>query len=386
MPATDHDPLTVGALLIAVSDNTNDLIFVKNCKGELLFANPAALRALGRTLEQAHLCTSHDLFPDTEEAERIDRDDCRVLQEGQSLTLEQSVHLPQGVRTYATTKSPWFDHDGQLMGVVGISTDITARKQAEDCLRARELQLAATIAERTAALRELTNHIETIREEEKRAIARELHDDMGATLTSLSMHLQGAYVLFPDDEKWTGRKAKIQSLLAEVVASTRRMQTSLRPTMLDLFGLKTAIGDLMTEFGEQSALVCRVSLPDDDFPMDAKRDIALYRMLQEILNNVAKHARATRVDVILDVDEDRLALTVRDDGIGIAEERLCNNTTYGLRGLRERAVFLGGRITIRGNRGNAGSDSGTTGGTSGTTVAIEIPLPGMASGACSGDQ
>ncbi len=361
MSASDHDPLTVSALLIAVSDNTNDLIFVKDRDGALLYANPAALKALGKTCEQALHRTSSELLADAEEAVRVDDDDRLVMTEGKSRCIEQTVRMHHGVHTYSTTKSPWFDADGQLMGVVGISTDITARKAAEDSLRQRELQLEATIAERTAALRELTNHIENIREEEKRAIARELHDDMGATLTSLSMHLQGAYGLFPEDEKWRHRKAKIQSLLTEVVASTRRMQTRLRPTMLDLFGLKTAIGDLIVEFGEQSGLVCRLSLPDEDLPADPKLDIALYRMLQEILNNVAKHAGATRVDIILDIDEEQLALTVRDDGVGIDEHRVRNTTTYGLRGLRERAAFLGGHINIR-----------STGG--GTAVAIRIPL------------
>ena len=362
MPFTNHDPSAVSALLIAVSDNTNDSIFVKNCAGELIFANPATLAMLGKTRDEALFQTSRGLLSDTDEADRVDRDDRQVIETRMSLTVEQTLHLPGGVRTYSTTKAPWFDKGGNLMGLVGISTDITARKEAEDSLRARERQLEATIAERTAALRELTNHIESIREEEKRAIARELHDDMGATLTSLSMHLQGTYALFPDDEKWNGRKSKIQSLLASVVATTRRLQTNLRPTMLDLFGLKTAIGELLTEFSEESGLSCKASLPDDELVIDPKLEIALYRMLQEILNNVAKHAQASKVDVILDLDEDRLALTVRDDGIGIDEARLRNTVTHGLRGLHERAAYLGGNIRIR-----CGADGGTI-------VSIHIPL------------
>ena len=362
MPFTDHDPSAVNALLVAVSDNTNDSIFVKNCAGELIFANPATLRMLGKTRDEALFQTSRALLSNQDEAERIDRDDRQVFDTRMSLTVEQTLHLPNGVRTYSTTKAPWFDKSGNLMGLVGISTDITAHKEAEDSLRARERQLEATIAERTAALRELTNHIESIREEEKRAIARELHDDMGAALTSLSMHLQGTYALFPDDDKWNGRKEKIQSLLASVVATTRRLQTNLRPTMLELFGLKTAIGELLTEFGEESGLTFKASLPDDELVIDPKLEIALYRMLQEILNNVAKHAQASKVDVILDLDEDRLALTVRDDGIGIDDARLRNTVTHGLRGLHERAAYLGGSIAIR-----RGTDSGTI-------VAIRIPL------------
>ncbi|MBC7415802.1 MAG: PAS domain-containing protein [Herminiimonas sp.] len=360
----DHDTSTVSALLIAVSENTNDPIFVKNCSGELIFANPATLRMLGKTREEALYRTTRDLLSDPQEAARVDQDDRHVLDQRTSLTSEQTLHLPCGVRTYSTTKAPWIDGSGKLMGLVGISTDISARKEAEDSLRARERQLEATIAERTAALRELTNHIETIREEEKRAIARELHDDMGATLTSLSMHLQGAYALFPGDEKWSARKSKIQSLLAAVVETTRRLQTNLRPTMLDLFGLKTALGELLTEFGEESGLTCKLSLPDDDLPIDPTLEIALYRMLQEILNNVVKHAKASKVDVILDIDEDQLTLTVRDDGVGIDEDRLRNTVTHGLRGLHERASYLGGSIRIK--RGAGG----------GTIVAIDMPLPG----------
>lgn len=367
MPSTPHDLLAASALLTAVSDNTNDLIFVKNCTGELIFANPATFRQLGMTREDALYRNSRGLLADPDEADRVDRDDRHVMQTRTSVTVEQTVHLPQGVRTYSTTKAPWFDDSGQLMGVVGISTDITARKQAEDSLRAREQQLEATIAARTAELRELTNHIETIREEEKRAIARELHDDMGSTLTSLSMHLEEAYRLFPDEEKWTLRKARIQSLLAAVVTTTRRLQTRLRPTMLELFGLKTAIGELLGEFGEESGLTCKASLPDEEVAIDGKIEIALYRMLQEILTNVAKHAQASMVEVILDVDEDGLAMTVRDDGIGIAEERLRNNATHGLRGLRERVAFMGGSIAIRRN-GPAG----------GTVIAIRIPLAAAA--------
>ncbi|MFC3111381.1 PAS domain-containing protein [Undibacterium arcticum] len=349
-------------LLIAVSDNTSDPIFVTNRQGLLIFANPAMLRLVGKTREQAmHRC-SRELFTDQGEADLIDRDDQRIMHSGQAVTLEQTLHLPHGVRTYASTKAPWFDRHGQVMGVIGISTDITQRKLTEDSLKQREAQLEATIVQRTTALRKLTNHLETVREEEKRAIARELHDDMGAALTALSMHLESAYKLFPDDPLWHERKARIHGLLKSVVTTTRRIQTDLRPNMLDLFGLKAAINELAEEFEKRSNIVCRASLPDEELTLDPKLEIVLYRMLQETLSNVAKHAQARRVDLILDVDEDRVALTVRDDGIGIAPERRDNTSTYGLRGLYERAEFLGGKVAIVANQQR------------GTTVTIALPL------------
>jgi PAS domain S-box-containing protein len=350
------------ALLIAVSDNTHDPIFVKDSQGRLIFANPATLKQFGKSWDKAIYRNSRDLYPDPVEADQIDSEDRNIMNSKQSETLEQTLHLPTGVVTYQTTKAPWFDKRGKVLGVVGISTDITARKLAEDSLRERESQLEKTVIERTTLLRELTNHLETVREEEKQSIARELHDNMGASLTALSMHLETVYKLFPDEEKWIDRKGRIQTLVNALVATTRRIQTELRPNMLDLFGLKAAIVEQLDELSQRSGLVCKASMPDEDVTVGHQMEIAIYRMLQEILNNVTKHAQATRIDVILDVDEDRLALTVRDDGVGISDERRSNTTTYGLRGLRERATFFGGNVEIRANGGK------------GTTIAIEIPL------------
>ncbi len=349
------------SLLIAVSDNTDDPIFVKNPQGLLIFANPATLRRIGKTREQAMTRSSRELFIDPDEADQIDLDDQRIMQNGVSETLEQTLHLPDGVRTYTSTKAPWIDSDGTLRGIIGISTDISTRKEAEHRLKQRETELEDTIAQRTAALRKLADHLESVREEEKRAIARELHDDMGASLTSLNMHLATIYKVLPDEPKWAERITHIQALVAALVATTRRIQVGLRPIMLDLFGLKAGITEQVEEFQQRTAIICTASLPDEDVKLPHKLEITLYRMLQEALNNVAKHAQASQVEVILDVDEDFAALTVRDNGIGIPPERLDNQSTYGIRGLSERASFLGGTARVFATTGK------------GTTVRVELP-------------
>ena len=231
----------------------------------------------------------------------------------------------------------------------------------EQQLKEREAELESTVLQRTATLRKLADHLESVREEEKRAIARELHDDMGAALTSLSMYLASVYQMLPSDASWQDKAHKIQELVRSLVATTRRIQIELRPIMLDLFGLKAGITELMEEFAQRTGIVCKTSLPDEECALDGKLDITIYRMLQEALNNVAKHAQAKHVDVILDIDEDRIALTIRDDGIGIADDRLHNQSTYGIRGLSERATFLGGtaKVVAEGNTG--------------TTVNITLP-------------
>lgn len=356
------------ALLNAVSESTSDPIFVKNRQGLMIFANPATLHKLGKTWEETMYRSSRELFMVPEEADTIDRDDRRVMASGKPEKLEQTLHLPEGVVTFQTAKVPWFGKDGSVQGVIGISTDITERKQAEDELRQRESQLEKTVIQRTALLRELTNHLEKVREEEKRAIARELHDNMGASLTALSMHLEGVYQILPPDEKWSDRKTRMQGLMKSLVATTRRIQTELRPNTLDLFGLKAAISEQLDELHERTGIACHASLPDEDVEVGHEMEIAIYRMLQEMLNNVTKHAKASKVDVILDIDEDHVALTVRDDGVGIPEERRDNHKTYGLRGLRERATFFGGQVDIRSTPGK------------GALITISLPIrPELAS-------
>jgi PAS domain S-box-containing protein len=353
------------SLLAAVSNSTADPIFVKNRDGVLVFANSASLHMLGKSREQAIGQPLGALLAGADSADggrHEALDDLRVLQEKISLTVEHSVGPPASRRTFATTMSPWLGPDGEALGMVCISTDISGRKEAEDTLRARESRLEETISRRTATLRRLADHLETVREEEKRAIARELHDDMGASLTSLSMHMEGAYPLLPSDAQWIERKAKIQNLLRSLVTTTRRMQTELRPTMLDLFGIKAAIHELIDDFRQRGSIEYDLSLPDEDVTIGHKLEITVYRMLQEILNNVVKHAQATHVDVILDVDEDRVALTVRDNGIGISSDSRDRPNAYGLRGLQERAAFLGGTVSFSNGRNG------------GTVVSVQLPL------------
>lgn len=350
------------SMLAAASDNTADPIFIGNRDGLLAFANPASLRMLGKTREQALGQPLGALLAAAGGAGHEPLADMSVLRDKVSKTVEHSLGPSHASRTYATTVSPWLGPDGAALGVICISTDITGRKEMEDMLRARESRLEETISRRTATLRRLADHLETVREEEKRAIARELHDDMGASLTSLSMHMEGAYPLLPSDPQWTERKAKIQNLLRSLVTTTRRMQTELRPTMLDLFGIKAAIHELTDDFRQRGGIGYEVNLPDEDIAIGHKLEITLYRMLQEILNNVVKHAKASHVDIILDVDEDRVALTVRDNGIGIAPDKRDRPDVYGLRGLQERAAFLGGTVSFSDGRNG------------GTVVSVQLPL------------
>lgn len=349
------------ALLRAVSDNTPDAIFVKDSAGRMVFANPANLRLLDKPREEVIGYRNVELYSDPTDAERISMEDQSVIESGRARVFETTVNFPGGIRTLHSTKAPWLNARGEVMGLVGISTDITERKRMEDTLKAHETQLEALVAARTAEVSELIGHLETTREEEKRAIARELHDDLGSALTALNMHLSLIFQQMPADPRFTERSLKIKALLSSITDATRRIQNGLRPDKLDVFGIKVAIAEQALEFEKYSGMACNASLPDDALSYAPRVDIALFRMVQESLNNIAKHAQATRVDVILDDTDDEIILTIRDNGIGISPERLTNVMTHGLRGMRERAAYLGGSVKVSGAHG------------SGTTIAVTIP-------------
>lgn len=349
------------ALLRAVSDNTPDAIFVKDCNGRMVFANPAKLRLLGKERDQVIGFSSAELYLEKADAARVMEEDRTVILSGKPMVFETTTRYVDGIRTMHSTKAPWQDAKGQVMGLVGISTDITERKRMEDALKAHETQLEALVAARTFEVSELIGHLETTREEEKRAIARELHDDLGAALTALNMHLSLIFQQMPPEPKFTERSVKIKALLSSITNVTRRIQNGLRPDKLDVFGVKIAIAEQAAEFEKYTGVVCNVNLPDDQLGYAPRVDIALFRITQEALNNIAKHAKATHVDVVLDDVDDEIVLTVRDNGIGIPVANPGGVITHGLRGMRERVAYLGGTVRVNGAEGK------------GTTIVITIP-------------
>lgn len=348
-------------LLRVVSDNTPEAIYVKDRKGRMVFANPATSRLLGMGSDNLIGKTSAELFADPEDARLVQEHDQEVMQSGSARAMEETIHGPEGVRTLYSTKSPWLDAWGRPQGVVGISTDITERKRVEDALREHEMHLERLVKERTAEVSELIGHLETTREEEKRAIARELHDDLGSALTALSMHFAILFQKLPPDSPLTERAQQIKALLATVTQTTRRIQVGLRPDKLDIFGIKTAISEQCVEFEKYSGVTCTVDLPDEDLSWAPATEIGLFRMVQEGLNNIAKHARATQVQLTLDDSEDGIVLTMRDNGVGFAPDAAAHRLTHGLRGMRERAQYLGGTFMVKSAPGQ------------GCTVSIHLP-------------
>ena len=230
--------------------------------------------------------------------------------------------------------------------------EILERERIEGELRASE-----------ESLRALAARLQSVREEESTRIAREIHDELGQALTGLKMDLT-----------WFARRAtvgqrvfeqKLQSmfeLIDDTIRAVKRIASGLRSEALDQLGLLAAIGWHARDFQARTGIRCKISLPEEALVLDPERATAVFRICQEMLTNVARHARATKVEVVMELVGGRLELAVRDNGRGIAAEHARSSRSFGLMGMRERALLLGGEIRIEGERGK------------GTSASLSIPV------------
>ncbi|NHZ80897.1 histidine kinase [Massilia sp. CCM 8695] len=202
------------------------------------------------------------------------------------------------------------------------------------------------LAERNADLSELLGHLTTCRDDERRLLARKLHDSLGSSMTALTMHLALLTQQLPKEKALQERTAQMKQLLMTIINTNRDMQLSLWNDKLEFLGIKSAIAELVSDFGKQHHLVARCSLPDEDESYPREHGVALLRALEEGLRNIAAHAGATEIDVILDDGGDERMLTVRDNGVGLGERSAASSGCHGLRLLRERARYLGGALSV----------------------------------------
>jgi len=232
-----------------------------------------------------------------------------------------------------------------------IASDLSETKRAEQELRASSEQL-----------RNLTAHLLSVREEERARISREVHDELGQSLTAVKMDLAWLAGRLPRRNGQMLKRIRSTRQLADsIIQSIRRISTELRPAVLDL-GLAAAVEWQVQEFETRSGIQCKVRLPTREV-VASNASTAMFRISQEILTNVARHAKATRVEVVLQKQRDRLALLIRDNGRGFDQADPSLSKSLGLLGMRERAAILGGWVNISSAPGK------------GTTVTAWIPLP-----------
>lgn len=199
-------------------------------------------------------------------------------------------------------------------------------------------------AARAAELAELLGHLTSCWDDERRQLARKLHDSLGSSMTALTMHLALLSQHLPEPQR--DRAAQMKTLLNNIIETNRTMQLALWNDKLEFLGPKAAIAELVQEWGHEHGIKARASLPDEDPDYSRAQGVALLRAAEEGLRNVLAHAKATQVDVILDDDGDQAMLTVRDNGVGPGNGVGDAMRHHGLRLLRERARLLGGTLTL----------------------------------------
>jgi PAS domain S-box-containing protein len=228
--------------------------------------------------------------------------------------------------------------------------DITDRKRAEDELLNSVTQM------RALAARE-----QTVREQERQSVSREIHDELGQALTAIRLELSAWMGDLPPGQQRSPRAASLMSLIDETIQSVRRIATSLRPGILDDAGLTPAVEWAVEEFASRAGIKYRLDLPSDDLRLDPELSTALFRILQEALTNVARHANATELTVRISMETGSVRLEIHDNGQGITGAQLSHSASVGILGMQERARLLGGELIVRGSPGK------------GTTVTVRIP-------------
>jgi signal transduction histidine kinase len=252
------------------------------------------------------------------------------------------------------------DRLGRLGAAVGHALE-QAQSRRERTLVNEGLKLA------NEKYRALAARIEAIREQERTKIAREIHDVLAQELTRLKIDLVwlGKRLGKPFDEPLRSqlieRIADATTQTDTAISTVQRIATELRPVVLDSLGLPAAVEWQTEDFARRTGLACTATTPRGEFALDRERATALFRILQESLTNIARHARAGRVSVELASDANELVLTIQDDGVGIGRIQAEDPGSIGLVGMRERAEAFGGALTIAGTPG------------AGTRVTVRLP-------------
>lgn len=232
-----------------------------------------------------------------------------------------------------------------------LEDEIVVRKQTEEKLKSYREQL-----------RNLNHRLQSIREEEKTHIAREVHDELGQALTALKMELACLESELPQEQPALQEIIRsMGKLIDSTVTSVQRICTELRPQILDVLGLCDAIEWETGEYQKRTGIQCEVSLDSGQNSLDRDRSTTFFRIFQEMMTNVARHADASKVQISFKKEKDYLVLEVKDDGKGIESKQIHGSKSFGLMGIRERALLWGGEANIEGAPGK------------GTTASVKIP-------------
>jgi PAS domain S-box-containing protein len=327
-------------------ETANDgILLLEKHEGKITHANPAATGMLGYSKEE---CIGKKL---QNIGVSLDMGDFQKIMQ----TLDRSGIIYYDDVPVKTKSGQFIDTDIYMVDRARLVQcnirDISERKRAAEVIKKNEEQL-----------RNLTAHMQKVTEMERTNIAREIHDELGQALTILKMDLSSLRKMFPEDQTSMLEKTDVMSrLIDKTIQMVKRIATDLRPGLLDDLGLSAALEWQLEEFQKRTGITHKIVIDPKDVTFDSDRNTALFRIFQETLTNIARHAEATEVSVSLKQKDGQIELKVQDNGRGITEGELSHPKSFGLIGIRERAIIFGGSSNVKGFPGK------------GTTVTVTIP-------------
>ncbi len=272
---------------------------------------------------------------------------------GYESELEYRIIHKNGARFWVLESLKNLVNDKQeIVYIQATMYDTTVRKEAEYEIKNSREQL-----------RRLANHLETAREEERKKIAQEVHDELGYALTAIKLDISWlSKKINTEDENCSARLKTMMELAETTLSKVRSISTMLRPPVLDHFGISAAIEWAANDFQKRTAVRCKVIISPEDIRLEENVTIAVFRIFQEALTNITRHANASRVDVSFTDENGTIVLQVKDNGKGIAKKQIDTMKSLGIVGMKEKAKNLGGSLVITGEKGI------------GTTVTLTIPI------------
>jgi PAS domain S-box-containing protein len=338
-----------------IFSSTYDIIFMLSVEPfnrfKFMSINDAFLTTTGLKAEQVFDKYLDEVIPPDSLPMILEKYEAAVSS-NKAMQWEETSQYPSGSKTGLVTITPVSDENGKPHRLVGFVHDITERKKAEEDMDRMNNQL-----------RQLSNHIQTIGESERTAIAREIHDVLGQQMTALKYDI--AWLKKKRNAAEADILQRIESmnkLVDETILSIRKVSSELRPKILDDLGLNAAIEWYVAAFEKNTGIRTEIDSDLEDISFEKLVSITIYRILQEALTNVARHAKAAKVHVSAKLKNNTIFLEVRDNGKGIAENEKQNTTSFGLLGISERAKMIGGDVIIQGIKGK------------GTSVLLKLPL------------
>jgi len=268
------------------------------------------------------------------------------------IQFEDLIRIKGKKKWFLSTHTPIINKSGNVEGIQVIADDITERKKNE--IKVRESQ---------KKLQKLTSHLDEIRENERKEIAMNLHDDLGQKLTALNLNLAWMKSRIGVQSKAVIEKLEdMGRILQESIEGIKEISSFLRPSMIFDLGIVPAFKFLLNKFEEQSGIKSHFWYETEEFIIDNRKSIILYRILQESLTNISRHSEASVVTVTLGLSKGNIELLITDNGIGIKLHEINSLSSFGIAGIKERIRSVGGKVLIKGDK------------SAGTSIRVSMPL------------